>query len=155
MKAKKKILLVDDDVFSVMLMKAYFGHFGFDVTILLAFDAESAISMADAEEPDLVVMDILLAGGMSGITAAEIIKTRHKNTAIVFITSCSDSETRSMTAKADPLAFIDKPADLKELLAICRDHLALSKAAPDKAEIKTAKNEFFAAAKILEARYEK
>lgn len=140
MEAKKKILLVDDDVFSVMLMKSYFGHFGFDVTILLAFDAESAISMADAEEPDLVVMDILLAGGMSGITAAEIIKTRHRNTAIVFITSSSDAETRSMTAKAAPLAFIDKPADLKELLAICRDHLALNKATPEKVEIRLAKS---------------
>ena len=141
METKKKILLVDDDVFSVMLMKAYFGHFGFDVTILLAFDAESAISTADAEEPDLVIMDILLAAGMSGITAAEIIKTRHKNTAIVFITSCSESETRSMTAKAAPLAFINKPADLKELLAICREHLALNKAAADKFEIRSPKAE--------------
>jgi DNA-binding response OmpR family regulator len=141
MEAKKKILLVDDDVFSVMLMKSYFGHFGFNVTILLAFDAESAISTADAEVPDLVIMDILLADGMSGITAAEIIKARHKNTAIVFITSCSDAETRSMTAKASPLAFIGKPADLKELLAICRDHLALNKTAPDKVEFRSPKVE--------------
>ncbi len=142
MNAKKKILLVDDDVFSVMLMKAYFGHFRFDVTILLAFDAESAISTAEAEEPDIIIMDIFLGVGMSGIAVAEIIKSRHKNAAIIFVTGYSDNETRNMTAKVMPLACIAKPADLKELLAICRQHLVGDKALFDESEIKHRKMEF-------------
>lgn len=119
---KNKILIVDDDIFSVLLLKAYFNHFGFDGELLLAFDADSAISIAGEERPDMIIMDVNLSSAMNGIAAAEIIKSRQKDAAIVFVTGCSDLETISGAVMIDPLAYLIKPVDINGLLTIYRNY---------------------------------
>ena len=64
-----RVLVVDDvDLFRTGLSAALEGA-GFDVCGEAA-DAESAVSLAEAEQPDIVVLDILMPG-ISGLDAVE------------------------------------------------------------------------------------
>lgn len=123
---KNKILIVDDDIFSVMLIKAYLNHFGFGGELFTAFDAETAIAVAEKEKPGMIIMDVMLTSGMNGITAAEIIKGVHKDASIVFVTGCSDLETISRAVSTDPLAYLIKPVDINGLLSVYRGYFTIA-----------------------------
>lgn len=131
---KNKILIVDDDIFSVMLIKAYLNHFGFAGELFIACDAETAIAVAKKEKPDMIIMDVMLTFGMNGITAAEIIKGIHKDAAIVFVTGCSDLETISRAVNTDPLAYLIKPVDINGLFAVYRGYFKPAESITDEQE---------------------
>lgn len=63
--------------------------------------------------PDLVLMDIELAGDMDGVEAAEIISQKYPS-ATLFMTAHTDEEVFERALKAKPYAFIGKPFDPPE-----------------------------------------
>lgn len=88
-KINKKILIVDDDSDILDIYKKRFELEGFSV--VMAKDGEEAVAMAENENPDLIMADILLPL-MDGITMAEKIKERNKDAKIIFLTNVKDGE---------------------------------------------------------------
>lgn len=127
MYTQNKILIVDDDAHSIMLIEAYFKHFGFNGTLLKAFNAISAIEKADKEEPDIIIMDVLFADDTDGIEAAEIIKSRHEKASIIFITAYSDPETISRAMRTNPLAYVVKPVGIEKINELFNKYVNSSK----------------------------
>jgi PAS domain S-box-containing protein len=106
---KKSILIVEDEQISALDLRETLLSLGYRVTGMAA-SGEKAIEMVDAEEPDLILMDIRLAGVLSGIEAAEKILTTHR-IPIIYLTAYADPELVERAKKTRPYGYIIKPYD--------------------------------------------
>lgn len=110
-----RILIVEDDeiirnLISTMLQRKEYviaGESG---------SGEEAILMAAALLPDLVLMDITLAGKMDGVTAARFIFQLFQ-VPVVFLTAHCDDSLIERAKGAQPLGYILKPFTDKELIS--------------------------------------
>jgi len=108
-----KILIVEDDPAVSRSISRSLEGMGFTVTGS-ASTAEQALDAAKLEAPDLVLMDIGLPGEMDGVEAARQIRFE-TNTPVVFLTGFADEKTLERAKVAEPLGYLVKPFDLKEL----------------------------------------
>jgi DNA-binding LytR/AlgR family response regulator len=69
---------------------------------------EDAIKTAEEVKPDLVLMDIMLKGEMSGIEAAGQIREKF-NIPIIYLTAYADESTLSKAKVSEPYGYIIKP----------------------------------------------
>lgn len=72
---------------------------------------EDAVIAAIRENPDLILMDIRLAGDVGGIEAAERIQ-KNKNIPIVFMTGYAKEDFLDKIDKIKPLGFLEKPVNI-------------------------------------------
>ncbi len=79
-----------------------------------AASGEDAIEMAGQLRPDLVLMDIQLAGPMDGISAATVIRERWP-IPVVFLTAFAETETVSRAKLIQPFGYVVKPFSTREL----------------------------------------
>jgi CheY-like chemotaxis protein len=112
-----KFLVVEDEATSALILKLFFGSLGYDIGEVAA-TGEEAVLRSIKEKPDIVFMDIQLAGKIDGIDAAEEIISQSKNTSIVFVTAYSDEETVARAKKLNPVDYILKPFNLNDLKKI-------------------------------------
>ena len=71
--------------------------------------------LAVSEQPDIVVMDVSLAGAMNGIEAAERLR-RRSACPVVFHTAHTDAERRARMQAVRKSAIVQKPGDVAGLL---------------------------------------
>jgi DNA-binding response OmpR family regulator len=107
---KKDILIVEDEIIIANLLKKILEHEGYTILGLIT-SGEKAVDFARDKKLDIIIMDIHLAGNISGIEAARQIK-ENKNIDIVFITGFPDIETRNMAYTVNPSGFFIKPLDI-------------------------------------------
>jgi two-component system, LytTR family, response regulator LytT len=69
---------------------------------------EKAIEIAGKVKPDIALMDIMLKGDMTGIEAAEIIKSQ-QDIPVIFLTAYADDATLSKAKITEPHGYILKP----------------------------------------------
>ena len=105
--ARLQILLVEDEAISALALKRLVARFGHEVCAVTAM-AEDAIRLAGEILPDIILMDIRLAGEMDGITAACEIRDRF-GIGSIFMTANNDPKTRALAENAQPLGFMAKP----------------------------------------------
>lgn len=110
---RNRILLVEDEFISALVMQSDLEKTGYHITNTVATAADAVLS-AKVDSPDLILMDIRLAGEMDGIEAATIIRETAE-IPIIFITGYDDEATRERAAKANPAAFLVKPVAMQEL----------------------------------------
>jgi two-component system, response regulator PdtaR len=117
-----RVLIVEDEFFISLDIKHLLETLG-HVVVATAVSADEAVKIAEIEHPDVVLMDIWLAGQRDGIDAAEDI---HRRCGIgsIFVTANSDPETRRRAQATQPLGFLAKPLTAEQL------RLALSKVRP-------------------------
>lgn len=121
----KKILVVDDEVLTTELAKTFLEKHGFDVVI--AADGESGLTLAEAENPDLILLDVMLPS-MDGFAVCKKLKEneKFKDTPILMFTArglSSDIE-KGETVGADE--YIVKPFSGKALVETIRKHLGMN-----------------------------
>jgi DNA-binding NarL/FixJ family response regulator len=110
---RARVLGVEDDYFVAMEIESTLIEMGCDVVGILA-TAEDAIDCATRERPDLVLMDIRLAGSLDGIEAATEIYHRIGIRSL-FVTAHSDPDTRRRGEAANPLGWAAKPFTSRQL----------------------------------------
>lgn len=114
----KRVLIVEDEVINAMALAETIPGWGC-VVVDLVTSGEDAIRAAEAENPDVVLMDIAIHGSIDGLTAAREI-TGRLGIPVIFMTGYDDEETIRAAEDLKPLAFLVKPLKpnrLKELLA--------------------------------------
>jgi len=111
--ANARILIVEDETIVAADLRAKLTRLGYTV-VGTASRGELAIQLAGSERPNLVLMDILLAGDMDGIEAADRIRQQF-HIPIVFLTAHSDSETLSRAKVTAPFGYLLKPFNEREL----------------------------------------
>ncbi len=108
-----RILIVEDEVIVAMELKSRLTAFGYEVVGTLG-RGEEAIEIAATVLPDLVLMDIKLAGKIDGIEAARKIHEFH-DIPVVYLTAHSDEQTLQKAKLGDPFAYLVKPFAESEL----------------------------------------
>ena len=103
----RRVLVVEDDFLVAGELEHWLSLAGFEV-VGPAATAEEAIRLAREAKPDLIVMDIRLAGARDGVDAAIEIY-RALGIRSVFATAHSDARTMARGQEANPLAWIAKP----------------------------------------------
>jgi CheY-like chemotaxis protein len=113
---KGKILLVEDEAINAMLLKRNMELLGYQICGPAA-TGEAAIQIAADEHPDVVLMDIRLAGKMDGIDAArEIISINP--VPIIFLTGYMGQENLSRMKDIHPVANLVKPISPDDILPV-------------------------------------
>jgi twitching motility two-component system response regulator PilH len=112
--AKKKILVVDDSPTQLNIMKAPFEEKGFQV--ITATDGEEAVSMVKSENPDLVVLDVIMPK-LNGFQACRQIKTLKPELPIILLTSKNQKSDEFWGKKQGADLYMTKPFDSAELFA--------------------------------------
>lgn len=116
MKNNLKILLVEDEAIAAMLMKMELRNAGYEVAHHVVTGEEAIIS-ARQNPPDIILMDIRLAGEIDGIDAASTIKSG-SNIPIIFITSYNSQTIKERAEKIGHTGYFIKPVDVNKLKTI-------------------------------------
>jgi two-component system, cell cycle sensor histidine kinase and response regulator CckA len=111
--AHARIMIVEDESIVAEDMKAVLEGFGYAVPAI-AFSGEEAVKKAIDTRPDLVLMDIVLKGNMSGMEAVERIRA-HADIPVVYVTAYADDNTVRRAKITEPFGYILKPFDAREL----------------------------------------
>jgi DNA-binding response OmpR family regulator len=111
----RTILLVDDDPAIVRALEYSLGRWGFEV--LTAYDGPAALAvLAVAEKVDLLLSDVMMPGGMSGIELARICRTRRPSLAILLTTGYAYDVIERLGGGFDEFPMIAKPYSIKTLV---------------------------------------
>jgi len=104
---KKKVLVVDDDKGTVLLLTKILTEKGFEV--LKAYDGQEALALIKQTIPDLIIIDRMMPK-MDGIKACALMKAdkRFYKIPIVMITASAEKSDQELSAKIGVDAFLNK-----------------------------------------------
>jgi len=119
-----RILVIEDNadnMFLTAMLLESAGH-----TVISAIDAETGLTLARAESPDLILMDIQLPG-MDGLAATAILKQDPSTRAVPVLAltalAMKGDEERIRAAGCD--GYIAKPIGIQAFLATIAEQVAL------------------------------
>ena len=110
---RPQIMVVEDESIVAEDMKTMLEGFGYAVPAVV-FSGEEAVQKACEMQPDLVLMDIVLKGRMSGVEAVERIRAQC-DIPVVYVTAYADEQTVRRAKITEPFGYLLKPFDAKEL----------------------------------------
>jgi CheY-like chemotaxis protein len=123
--SKPRLLVVEDEWLVGLHIKLTLEDLGYKVVGLTA-SGDEALRLATEHLPELVLMDISLAGGMNGIEAAEKIG-QQLEIPVVFLTAFSNPQSLGLTDGANIYGFIMKPFELPDLRSAIENALQKSR----------------------------
>jgi two-component system cell cycle response regulator DivK len=111
-----RVLVIEDNAANMKLACLLLRSAGH--TALCAIDAESGVTLARAERPDLILMDLQLPG-MDGLAATALLKRDPETSAmpVIALTAMAMKMDREKSQLAGCDAYIAKPLRYKELYA--------------------------------------
>jgi PAS domain S-box-containing protein len=115
METKKNILIVEDERIIAEDIRRTLHNFGYNVLGIYS-SGEIAIQKVVESEPDLILMDIMLEGNMTGIEAAAKIKETY-HIPIIYLTAYANENTLQSAKITEPFGYIIKPFEERELHA--------------------------------------
>ncbi|PIU40850.1 MAG: two-component system response regulator [Candidatus Omnitrophica bacterium CG07_land_8_20_14_0_80_42_15] len=117
MQDKKKILIVDDELDLVTLMKMRLEFHNYAVVPL--YTSKRTIEIVEREKPDLILLDIMMPD-MDGYQVCEKLKAdeKTKNIPIIIFTADKDEAEKMMKIYKDigAVDYVRKPFELRILL---------------------------------------
>lgn len=108
-----RILIVENEGLVGCDMATTLGKLGY-VVVTICASGEEALERLDEFRPDLVLMDVHLAGQMDGIDTAREMQSRSR-VAIVYVTACADLDTVARARQTHPHGYLLKPFNHDEL----------------------------------------
>lgn len=113
--SKRRILIVEDEALTVFALKRELVGLGYDIAGD-ASTAADALRFAESHKADLVLMDIQLDGGISGIAAAAAIRGQ-LDIPVVFLTAHSAKGALAQAVECGAFGYLVKPYTTPELAA--------------------------------------
>lgn len=119
---KQRILVVDDDHEVVRLMRAYLERAGYDV--LVAHEGETAVYMLRREEPDLLLLDLMLPG-KDGLEITRLARSDPKlaHIPIIMLTARVEDTDKIVGLEMGADDYVTKPYNPREVVARVRARL--------------------------------
>lgn len=107
---RKKILVVDDDPNICLFCRTVLAADGHQV--FSATSAREGLALAEAEQPDLVILDIMMEEVDSGFQAARALAAARPTLPILMLSSIAGASSGVFDTTALPVAqLLDKPLD--------------------------------------------
>jgi CheY-like chemotaxis protein len=113
MSYKAKILVVEDENIVAMDIRKILLDSGYEITSVIT-SGEEAIADVREQKPDLILMDIVLKGKMTGIDAARII-TQYFDIPIIYMTALATDDALLEARSRESYGFLFKPFSANEL----------------------------------------
>lgn len=113
---KYKVLIVEDEILIGMMIRKKIIARGYEVCDVIS-TGELAVERVPCEVPDLLLMDICLAGDMNGIEAARQIKKEQDIPVIFFTVNNKDKNLIEQSKDVNPVAIIDKLGSIEDLFS--------------------------------------
>lgn len=116
---KKQILIVEDEALIADHLAACLESEGYIVQGIFD-EAEAALAHLQHQRPDLILLDIQLAGALDGVDLAAAVLSTSK-VPVVYLTSNTDARTLARVKLTQPSGFIVKPfqpADLRPAIEL-------------------------------------
>ena len=116
---ENKILVVDDEKPIVDILKINLEKNGYKVVV--AYDGECAVNVANQEEPDLILLDVMLPK-MDGFSVCK--KIREKSSVpIIMLTARAEEVDKVLGLELGADDYMTKPFSLRELMARVKANL--------------------------------
>ena len=113
MTEKIRIIIVEDEALVAEDLMEMLQGFGYEIPGI-ADTGEKAIALSEEHQPDLVLMDINLAGAMDGITAGGEIRSRW-GIPIIYVTAFATQAIIDRAKKTNPSGYILKPFNERQI----------------------------------------
>lgn len=124
---RKKILLVEDEVGVASFVKKGLAEAGFEV--IVSYDGNTGIQMAQAGNFDLIILDIMLPG-INGLEVCRAIRKQNRQVAILFLTAMGTAENVVIGLETEADDYLIKPFKFIELLARVKNLLRRAEVSP-------------------------
>ncbi len=121
-----RILVVEDNYFVALTIENTLLDAGYEV-LAVVDSGEAALACVATARPDLVLMDIRLAGKLDGIETA--ITLHDQGIVSLFASAHFDAAMKARGAKAEPAGWIVKPFSDVEIIDAVRHALERGRAA--------------------------
>lgn len=118
MERKHRILIVEDE--QTMAKGLAFNFEQEEYEVLVAGDGPTALGLFDANQVDLIILDLMLPG-MSGYEVCKAIRERDAQVPVLVLSARSLSEDRALAFDAGTDQYLSKPFALPELLTRVRN----------------------------------
>ena len=110
----KKILIVEDEKNIVDILSFNLSKEGYDT--LEAYDGEAGLRLALEENPDLILLDLMLPK-MDGFDVCRSVRERNRSTPIIMLTAREEETDKVLGLELGADDYITKPFSMRELLA--------------------------------------
>jgi DNA-binding response OmpR family regulator len=117
-----RILICEDEERIARFVARALAAEGFDVEV--ARDGETALALAEATPPNLVVLDLLLPG-IGGLEVLARLRARDPDLAVVVLSALGDVATKVAALSGGASDYVVKPVSIDELIERVRVHLRL------------------------------
>ncbi|MYM69971.1 response regulator [Pseudoduganella sp. FT55W] len=118
-----QILVVDDEASNLQLLRHILQD---QYRLLFAKDGPRALELARTEQPQLILLDVMMPG-MTGYETCKLLKADPATAAIpvIFVTALSDTDDEVIGFDAGAVDYITKPVSPPIVRARVRNHLSL------------------------------
>ncbi|MFC1850441.1 sigma-54-dependent transcriptional regulator [candidate division CSSED10-310 bacterium] len=125
-KVKDIILIVDDDVLNLEMLRILFTRAGQEV--LTTVNGHQALQLAESHKPDIILLDIIMPE-IDGYETCRLFKKNKElqQIPIIFMTVLNEIGDKIRGFEVGGVDFISKPVQNEEVLARIATHLALRK----------------------------
>ena len=113
-----KVLLVDDEREFVHTLSERLQ--ARQMRPAVAYDGEEALSMVEADQPDVMVLDLKMPG-VDGLEVLRRVKQRHPRTEVIILTGHGSDRERQVALQLGAFAYLRKPVDIDVLTRTMKD----------------------------------
>ena len=110
----KKILIVEDEKNIVDILSFNLGREGYET--LEAYDGAAGLKLALEEDPDLILLDIMLPR-MNGFDVCKAVREKNTSIPIIMLTAREEESDKVFGLEVGADDYITKPFSMRELLA--------------------------------------
>ena len=129
-----KVIIVDDEMISRGFMELFIKPSkDYEVVAALPFAKDALLWCQQHTPPDLIIMDVMMAQGIDGLTAAAQLKAEYPQTKLLLVTSMADADWLEKAKAAKIESFWFKTYSTLSLLDVMNKTMAGESVYPDEA----------------------
>jgi two-component system nitrogen regulation response regulator NtrX len=129
----KTILVVDDEPSIVQILSGILQDEGFEV--ITAPDGETALTVVEAELPDLVLLDIALPG-LDGLEVLQQLKEHQPQLPVIMVSAYGNVENAVKATRLGAYDFIEKPPHADKIVLTVRNALEMTRLAEENLQLR-------------------
>ena len=117
------VLLVEDEGLIALHLMEVLTNAGYTVTDLITSGEDLLSHLEHSARPDIIIMDIGLAGEIDGIETARRLRDRH-HIRVIFLSAYSDQNLLEEANEVNPYEYLIKPVMQEDLLRAVGNSIA-------------------------------
>ena len=112
-----KVLIVEDEILLAMDTRAELDSMGYQV-VGIASSSDTALALLSRETPDVILMDIVIQGNMSGIELTRVVSEKYPQCKVIYMTAYLDETTIAKVRQTRNAGVLNKPFEPYQLKGV-------------------------------------